>query len=301
MGAALVLEPNFATAILGGGFVRHAGSPTQRERLVPRIAEGRMKLAAGLLEPGSRDELAAARTQAECSPDGWRLTGKKTLVLHGGNADAIFVTAATGGGLGLFLVDRAAPGLTIEAYPTHDGLRAAEVRLDAVHVADDDVFGRPGEALPIVKRVVEEGIAALCAEAVDAMTVMLALTVDYLKVRQQFGGPIGRFQALQHKAAEMYIAIEQARSAALLATRALALDDPVRRAREIHAAKAVVGREARFLGETAIQLHGGIGVSLENAVGHFFKRTTALDLPFGDADSHLAALATLSNDKVTTK
>lgn len=163
------------------------------------------------------------------------------------------------------------------------------------------MFSPPGEAQLLLQSVVDEAIAALCAESVGAMTAMLALTVDYLKVRQQFGGPIGRFQALQHKAAEMHVGVEQARSAALLATRALSLPDATERSRTIHAAKAVVGREARFVGETAVQLHGGIGVSRESAVGHHFKRTTAIDLLFGDGDHHVAALALLSHDKATTQ
>jgi alkylation response protein AidB-like acyl-CoA dehydrogenase len=216
LGKALILEPYFATVVLGGSILRHGGTVEQRSRLVPQVAEGRLKLAFAYLEPHSRYDLGDVQTRADSTDDGWRISGKKTVVLHGGSADKIFVTARTGdvaGGetpVGLFLVDAKAPGVSIQDYLTHDGLHAADITCDGVSVAAQDVFGIPGKALPLVQRVVDDAIAALCAEALGAMTIMLDLTVDYLKVRNQFGGPIGRFQALQHRASEMYVAVEQA-------------------------------------------------------------------------------------------
>ena len=297
LGKALILEPYFATVILGGSVLRHGGTPEQRARLVPQVAEGALKLAFACLEPQSRYDLGDVETRAEQAGDGWRVTGKKTVVIHGGSADRIFVTARTGETadgktpVGLFLVDATAAGVAIDDYLTHDGLRAADVTFDGVAVSAQDVFGTPGEALPLVQRVVDEAIAVLCAEALGAMTVMLDLTVDYLKVRNQFGGPIARFQALQHRASEMYVAVEQARSMTLFATAMLASPDDEERSNAVRAAKFSIGREGRFVGESAIQLHGGIGMTMENAVGHYFKRMTMIDLLFGDSDHHMAALA----------
>lgn len=298
MGAALVLEPYFATAILGGALLRHAGSDAQRARLVPPIAEGALKLAFAYLERQSRYDLGDVLTRAEAVAGGsHRITGHKVLVVHGGSADKIFVTAATGAAMdgkapvGLFLVDAKAPGVTMTEYLTQDGLRAADISFDGVMVGPDDTYGRPGRALPLVQRAVEDAIAALCAEALGAMTVMLDATVAYLKVRKQFGTPLSRFQALQHRAAEMYIAVEQARSMTVFATMMLGSADDEARTQAVRAAKVAIGREGRFVGENAIQLHGGIGMTMENAVAHYFKRVTMIDLVFGDADTHLAALA----------
>jgi alkylation response protein AidB-like acyl-CoA dehydrogenase len=170
-------------------------------------------------------------------------------------------------------------------------MRAAEVTFDNVAVGKDDVIGDPENGLPLVRRVVDAGIAALSAEAVGVMSAMHALTVDYLKVRKQFGVPIAAFQVLQHKAVDMFVALEQARSISLYATMMADSDDEAERARAMHAAKAEIGRGGRLCGENAIQLHGGVGMTMEYAVGHYFKRLTAIDLTFGDSDHHLRKLA----------
>jgi pimeloyl-CoA dehydrogenase small subunit len=296
-GRALVREPYFATVVLGGGLIRHGGSAAQQSDLLPQIAAGELTLAFAHVERQSRYDLADVTTTARREGDGWVLTGTKSVVLHGDSADKVIVTARVAGerrdrdGIGLFLVDGTAPGVSRRGYATQDGLRAAELTLESVRVGADAVLGELGKGLPIAERVVDEAIAALCAEAVGAMGEAHRITVEYLKVRKQFGVPIGSFQALQHRAADMTVALEQARSMALFATMMAAEDDAGARHRAVAAAKVQVGRAARFVGQQAIQLHGGIGMTMEYPVGHYFKRLTMIDTLFGDADHHLAALA----------
>ena len=297
LGRALVLEPYLATVVLAGGVLRHAGSKEQRARLVPKIADGSLILALAHAERQSRYDLADVATSAKRDGAGYVLDGGKGLVLHGDGADQFVVSARVAGkprdrdGIGLFLVDAKAKGVAIRGYQTIDGLRAAEVTLSGVKVGADGVIGEPGKALAVIERVVDEGMAALCAEAVGAMEVMHEATVDYLKTRRQFGVPIGNFQVLQHAAVDMLMATEQARSMAMLATMMAAEPNAVERHKSIAAAKVQIGRSGRFVGKTATQLHGGIGMTMEYKVGHYFKRVTAIDVLFGDADHHLAAIA----------
>jgi pimeloyl-CoA dehydrogenase small subunit len=296
-GGALALEPYFATVVLGGGFMRHGGHDELLADLVPQIAEGKLTLAFAQTERHSRWNLADVATTARRDGAGWVLDGEKGVVLHGDSAGKLVVTARTGGsprdrdGIGLFLVDATAPGVSRRGYPTQDGLRAAEVTLAGVRVGPEAVLGEPGAALPLIERVVDEAIAALCAEAVGAMAVMHELTVDYLKTRRQFGREIGSFQVLQHRAVDMLIAVEQARSMAMLATMMAAEEDAAERKNALSAAKAQIGRSGKFVGQQAIQLHGGIGMTMEYKVGHYFKRVTMIDMTFGDADHHLRSLA----------
>jgi alkylation response protein AidB-like acyl-CoA dehydrogenase len=227
----------------------------------------------------------------------WVLDGEKGVVLHGDTADKLIVTARVGGGqrdrggVGVFIVDVKAPGVSRRGYPTQDGLRAAEVTLAGVQVGPEGVLGQPGEGLPLVERVVDEAIAALCAEAVGAMAAMHELTLDYLKTRRQFGREIGSFQALQHRAVDMLVALEQARSMAMFGTMMAAEEDAVERRNALSAAKVQIGRSGRLIGQQAVQLHGGIGMTMEYKVGHYFKRVTMIDTMFGDADHHLRELA----------
>jgi len=297
LGGALALEPYFPTVVLGGSMLRFGGNDDQRAELIPAVAEGALKLALAQGERHSRYDLHHVETTAKRDGSGYVLHGQKSVVLHGDSADKLFVTARAAGGprdeggIGVFLVDATAEGVSVRGYPTQDGARAAEVTLDNVRVGDDAVFGDPENGLALVQRVVDAGIAALCSEAVGVMSAMHALTVDYLKVRKQFGVPIASFQVLQHAAVDMFVAIEQARSIALYATMMADSEDQIERARAMHAAKAEIGRGGRICGENAIQLHGGVGMTMEYAVGHYFKRMTMLDLAFGDADHHLRALA----------
>jgi pimeloyl-CoA dehydrogenase small subunit len=296
-GRALALEPYFATVVLGGGFLRHGGHDDLLADLAPQIAEGRLTISIAQTERHSRWNLADVATTARRDGAGWVLDGEKGLVLYGDSADKLIVTARTGGGrrdrdgIGLFLVDSTAPGVSRRGYPTQDGLRAAEVTLSGVRVGPEAVLGEPGAGLRLVERVVDEAIAALCAEAAGAMAVMHELTVDYLKTRRQFGREIGSFQVLQHRAVDMLIAVEQARSMAMFATMMASEENAAERKTALSAAKAQIGRSGKFVGQQAIQLHGGIGMTIEYKVGHYFKRVTMIDMIFGDADHHLRALA----------
>jgi pimeloyl-CoA dehydrogenase small subunit len=298
-GRALVLEPYLATVVLGGGLLRRGGSEAQREALIPKIAGGDLMLAFAHAERQSRYELADVATTARRDGAGYVLDGAKTLVLHGDCAHKLIVSARLAGarrerdGIGLFLLDADAAGVARRAYPTIDGLHAAEVTLASARVGADAVLGEPGKAYALIERVVDAAIAALAAEAVGAMAAMQETTVDYLKTRRQFGVPIGSFQVLQHRAADMLIALEQARSMAMLAT--MLAEDPndAERRRAVAAAKVQIGRSGRFVGQQAVQLSGGIGVTMEYKIGHYFKRVSAIDTLFGDADYHLAELARL--------
>jgi pimeloyl-CoA dehydrogenase small subunit len=296
-GGALALEPFLATIVLGGGCLRLGATAELRASLIPKIVNGDLLLAFAHAERQSRYDLADVALTARKDGSNYVLDGAKTLIVHGDCADKLIVSARLAGerrdqhGIGLFLVDADAAGLSRRGYPTVDGLRAAEVTLAGVRVGAEAVIGEPGNAFPLIARVVDAAIAALAAEAVGAMAAMHQLTVDYLKTRKQFGVPIGSFQVLQHRAADMLIALEQARSMCMLATMMTDERDEVDRCKAIAAAKVQIGRSGRFIGQQAIQLHGGIGMTMEYKVGHYFKRVTAIDTLFGDADHHLAKLA----------
>jgi pimeloyl-CoA dehydrogenase small subunit len=298
-GQVLALEPYLATVVLGGGFLRLGGSAAMRADLVPKIASGELRLAFAHGERQARYDLADVVTAARRDGAGFVLDGTKSLVLHGDAADRLVVSARVAGaqrdrtGLALFLVDAAASGVTRRGFPTVDGLRAAEVTLANVRVEADAVIGEAGNGFALIERVVDAAIAALAAEAVGAMAAMHALTVEYLKTRRQFGVPIGNFQVLQHRAADMLVALEEARSLALLAAMTAEEPDAIERRKAMAAAKVQIGRSGRIVGQGAIQLHGGMGMTMEHPVGHYFKRVTMIDTMFGDADHHLAALARL--------
>ena len=296
-GRALALEPYLATVVLGGGFLRHGGSAEQCADLIPQIADGSLTVAFAHTERQSRYDLYDIETRAVRDGAGWMLDGKKGVVVHGDTADKLVVTARVGGGrrdrdgIAAFIVDGKAAGVSRLGYPTQDGLRAAEITLANVRVGPEGALGEPGKALPLIERVVDEAIAALCAEAVGAMAVMHELTVEYLKTRRQFGREIGSFQILQHRAVDMLIALEQARSMAMFATMMAAEENAAERRNAVAAAKVQIGRSGKFIGQQAIQLHGGIGMTMEYKVGHYFKRVTMIDTMFGDADHHLRELA----------
>jgi pimeloyl-CoA dehydrogenase small subunit len=295
-GRGLILEPYLATVVLGAGVLRRTASAAQGQALFPVIIDGSTKLALAHVERHSRYDLADVATTARRDGDAWVLDGAKSVVLHGDCADLLIVTARTGGsqrdagGIGLFLVDARADGVARRGYPTQDGLRAAEVTLAGARAS---VLGDPGGGLPIAEQVVDEAIAALCAEAVGVMAAMQELTVDYLKTRKQFGRAIGEFQVLQHRAVDMLVAVEQARSMATFASMMATETDPTERRRAMAAAKVQIGRSGKLVGQEAIQLHGGIGMTQEYKVGHYFKRMTMIDMLFGDADMHLSRLAAL--------
>lgn len=297
LGRALALEPYLATVVLAGGLIRHAGSDAQKSSLVPRIADGSLILAFAHGERQARYELADVATTARKDGDDWVIDGEKGIVLHGDSADELIVSARISGqrrdrdGIALFLVDANASGIVRRGYPTVDGLRAAEIAFSGVRVKADGALGTPGKALATIERVVDEAIAALAAESIGVMSVMHEMTVDYLKTRKQFGTAIGAFQVLQHRSVDMLIALEQARSMAYYATMMATDPDAAERRKAMAAAKVQIGRSGKFVGQQAIQLHGGIGMTEEYKVGHYFKRMTMIDTLFGPADHHLRALA----------
>jgi pimeloyl-CoA dehydrogenase small subunit len=297
MGKALVVEPYFATVVLGGGFLRHGGSEAQRQAHVPSIVDGSKTFAFAQLEKNSRYDLADVTTTAKKKGSGWVISGEKFVVANGDSADVLVVTARTKGGqrdrsgIGVFLVPANANGVRAKGYPTQDGLRAANITFEAVEVGADAVLGDPENGLPLVERVVDEARAALCSEAVGAMDESLKTTIEYLKTRQQFGVNIGKFQALQHRGSDMFVALEQARGIAMYGTMAVNYDDAQERSTAIAAAKVQIGRSAKYIGQQSIQLHGGVGMTMEYKIGHYFKRLTMIESTFGDADYHLKKIA----------
>jgi pimeloyl-CoA dehydrogenase small subunit len=296
-GRHLVLEPYLASVVLGGTAVRLAGSAGQQAEVLPGVAAGTTKLAFAHAERQARYDLTDVLTTAAPRDGGFVLEGAKSVVPHGESADRLVVSARTAGardeaeGISLFLVDGDAPGVARRGYALRDGTRAAEVSLSGVRVPASALLGERDGALPVIERVVEAGIAATAAEVVGAMEAMQAMTLDYLKTRQQFGRPIGDNQALQHRAAEMMVALEQGRSMAMLAAMMVEEPEAEDRARNISMAKVGVGQAGRFVSQNAIQLHGGIGMTEEYAVGHFFRRVMVIEHMFGDTAHHLDRLA----------
>lgn len=284
LGRGLVVEPYFAT-VLGAQFLKLAGG---QEGLLERVAAGELKLACALGEQQSRhafnDVLAADSAGAG------RITGRKTVVLHGGQAGSFIVSARSSGaqrdtdGISLYLVLRDAAGVQVTDYRTVDGQRAATVEFKNVQ---GTLLGAQGKGWPLIEAACDYGAALLCAEAIGAMDAIFAATLEYLKTRQQFGAPIGKFQALQHRMADMFIHLEQARSMAMLAAVKVGSDDAEERRRVVSAAKVRVGQAARFVGQQAVQLHGGMGVTDELPAAHYFKRLAMIEVTLGDADHHL--------------
>lgn len=297
MGRHITLEPWFSTVVLGGGFLRHGGAADLRADMVAGIAGGGVLLAFAQQERQSRYDLHDVATTAKKDGGAWVITGRKGMVLHGDTADHFVVTARVSGnrrdagGIGVFLVPAKGEGVSVRGFRQVDGNRAAEVEFSDARA--EHVLGTPEDGLALVNKVVDEAIAALAAEAIGAMDVVHAMTLDYMKTRQQFGKPIGSFQALQHKAADMLVAIEQSRSMAYFATMAARDPDAEERRRNMHAVKAQIGRSQRLVGQEAIQLHGGIAMTMEYAAGHYFKRLTVNEATFGDTDFHLRSLSDL--------
>jgi pimeloyl-CoA dehydrogenase small subunit len=293
LGKALVLEPYLATVVIGGGFLRHGGSDAQKAAYVPAIIDGSKTFAFAQVEKNSRYDLHDVSTTAKKKGAGWVIDGEKFVVINGENADTLIVTARTKGarrdktGVGVFLVPAGAKGVTKKSYPTQDGLHAADITFTGVEVDGSAAIGNPEDALALIERVVDDARMALCAEAVGLMDESLKTTVEYIKTRKQFGVAIGTFQSLQHRASDMFVAVEQARSMSMFATMASEFDDAKERAKAIAAAKVQIGKSAKFVGQQSIQLHGGIGMTMEAKIGHYFKRLTMIENTFGDTDYHL--------------
>lgn len=298
MGRAIAIEPYLQTVVLGGGALKAVGG-AQAEAVIPQIISGEAILAFAYAEPQGRYNLANLTTTAKKDGAGYVLNGHKAVVHAAPWATHLLITARSGGdqsereGISLFLIDASADGVVKRDYPTVDGLRASEVYLENVAVGGDALLGDEGGALPVIEQIVDEATAALCHEAVGVMQQLHGQTLEYAKQRNQFGQPIGRFQVLQHRIVDMFLELEQARSMALMAT--LKLDMPAdERKAAVSQAKAKIAKACQITGQSAVQTHGGIGITQELAVGHYFMRATMIEKQFGDADHHFGRYEALA-------
>jgi len=298
-GKALVVEPYVPTVVIGAGALIYAGSAAQKDAHLGAIAGGERVIAFAQAEPKSRWALNDVSTTAKKDGAGYVLSGQKAVVIGAPQADYLLVTARTSGGqrdakgISLFLVPKNAKGISTRDYPTMDDTRASEVYFENVSVGADALVGAADGALPLVERLVDNANAAYCHEAVGCLRLMTSLTQEYAKQRKQFGKAIAEFQVIQHRLVDMFMNTEESVSMALLATLKLDASDD-ERAKAVSAAKVSIGRASRFVGQAAVQVHGGMGVTDEMRVGHYFKRTTMLDSTFGNVDSHLKRYAALT-------
>lgn len=293
MGRHVVLEPYIWTVVVGGTLLREGFSGERRNTLLTGMVEGKLQLALAALEDDVGQDFSIVETQARRVGGGWTLHGRKSVVPNGGIADMFFVSARTQDGVALFLVPRSAPGLRVRKYRSNDGQTAAELRLDAVWVNGEDRLAYPQGAVALLELAADHGAAAVCAEVVGSCAWLVETTCDYLKTREQYGAPLAKFQVLQHKLADMYVAVELSRSMAHVATAALS-KDPNERRREVSAARIQSIRCARLVGRDAVQMHGGMGMSQELDVSAHFQRLTMSTLQFGDEAFHLGRMARLS-------
>ena len=300
MGKRLVVEPYVPTVVIAGQLLAQAGSDALKEEWLPKIAAGESIIAFAFAESQGRYNLADLKTTARKQGTSFILNGHKSVVIAAPWADQLIVTARTSGtqresrGVSLFLVDKKSKGISTRDYPTVDGGRASEVTFENVEVPAPRAIGTIDAGLPLIERAVDHGIAATCAEACGAMKVLLDATVEYSKNRKQFGVPIGKFQVLQHRMVDMFMNYEQAVSITLMVTLRLGESD-AERARAASAAKVEIGKAGRFVGQQAVQIHGGMGMTDELNVGHYFKRLTIIDTLYGATDHHLRRFSSLSN------
>ncbi len=298
-GKGLVVEPYVPTVLLAGALLRIAGKSAQKERYLPRIIDGSLQAAFAFAEPQGRFNLADLTTTAKKDGEDWLLEGYKCVVLNGPSADLLVVSARTTGaqrartGVSLFLVDASAAGVSRRDYPTVDALRASEITFENVRLGKDAVLGRVGRALPVIEQAIDEATLAIGAEAVGCMEVLYKATVEYCKTREQFGQPIGKFQVLQHRMVDMFMEYEQSKSLMYMAAMRMAEGYGDEAKKAVSAFKVQVGKSGRFVGQNAVQLHGGMGMTDELNVGHYFKRLTTVDTLFGNVDHHLRRFGSL--------
>jgi pimeloyl-CoA dehydrogenase small subunit len=298
-GRGMLVEPYLATVVLGGSAIALAGSDDRRAEILGGVAAGERLLAFAHGERLSRYRLRQVETTARREGDGWVLDGEKTTVIHGGDADTLIVSARTSGGkddeagISLFVVPADTAGVIRRAYPTIDGMRGADISFAGVTLPGDALLGEADKAYGVIEHVEQHGIAAVAAESLGAMQASLDISVEYLKTRTQFGRPIGEFQVLQHRAADMFVAVEEARSIAIYAAMMVSETDPIVRRHAMATAKVQIGLSAREVGQGGVQLHGGIGITEEYAVGHYFKRLSLIERQFGDVEHHMALLASM--------
>jgi alkylation response protein AidB-like acyl-CoA dehydrogenase len=299
-GRSLLLEPVLSSGVIATAVLRAYAEEAPAGELLAALAAGDKIAVLAHFESGARFTTQWVTTRAQRRGDAYRLDGHKAVVMHAPAADALLVSARTAGepgdaeGVSLFLVPRTARGVVLDAYPTVDGQRAADVYLQNVELPASSRLGAEGQALAAIETGLDIGLAALCADSVGVMQALLEATIEYVRTRQQFGQPIGRFQALQHRIADMLIQVESARSMSYLAALRCTAPDLVERRRALSAAKAVIGQAGRYVGQQAVQLHGGMGMTDELRVSHLFRRLTAAQLMFGDSDVHLQRYASLT-------
>ena len=296
-GKGLVLEPFLASVVMGGGAIKKGASESLKNEILPGLIEGTKQLSFAYAEQQSRFDLEDVITSARKEGDGFVLNGQKSMVQNAETADHIIVAARTSGGqidedgITLFLVDANSEGLSMDNFPTVDGLRASEITLENVSVSEDRVIGNIDEGFEILQSIANDAILALSAEAVGAMEVLYKDTVEYTQQREQFDHPMSEFQVLQHRMVDMFMEYEQCKSMLYRATME-SVQDPIAAQRTIHGLKHLIGKSGLFVGENAVQLHGGMGVTEELRVGHFFKRLLVIDSMFGNADHHLQKFTT---------
>ena len=297
-GRALVVEPFVPTAVIGGGLLRRTGTDAQKQEWLAKIGAGKTIIAFAFAEPQGRYNLADLMTIAKKQDRSYVLNGQKAVVLGGPWADTLIVTARTCGGqrdakgVTVFLVDKKSKGISSRDYPTVDGQRASELTFENVQVPATNLIGEPDEGLKLIEQATDEAIAAHCSEAVGCMKVLLNATVEYSRTRKQFGVAIGKFQVLQHRMVDMFMNTEQSASITLMAT--LKLDEnPTNRKKAVSGAKVQIGRAGRAVGQESVQIHGGMGMTDELNIGHYFKRVTMIDTLYGNVDHHLKRYASL--------
>lgn len=301
LGSRLVVEPYLSTVVIGGGFLKAAGGAAAGD-LIGRIIGGQAITAFAYAEPHARYDWADLKTTAKKDGAGYVLNGHKAVVRDAPHATHLIVSARTGGGqrdregVSLFLIEKGAQGISTRDYPTVDGGRASEVYFENASVPVDALLGTEGAAMPLIERVIDEATVAICAEAGGVMRQMHLQTMDYAKQRKQFGRAIADFQVLQHRMVDMFMEVEQSISLTLMATLKLEESD-AERMKAVSAAKSRVGKACKFVGQSAIQIHGGMGMTDELAVGHYFKRATMIESQFGSIDHHLARYERLAFDE----
>ena len=296
LGRGLIVEPYLANVVLAGGVLKRAANNSQKEQWLSPLISGELQATLAFVEPQARYDINNIATTAVRDGDSWRLNGSKGYVLNGANADLVIVPARTSGeqrdtsGVTLFGVPGDTAGISVRDYETIDGQRAAEIDMKDVALPLDAVIGKVDAGFDALQSTVDDATFAVCAEAVGIMSVLTEKTIEYSKSRVQFGVPISSFQALQHRMVEMYTACEQSRSLLMWAAMTIA-DDGDDAAKAVHSLKYQIGVAGKLVGEEAVQIHGGMGVTWELDVAHYFKRLTAIGLMFGNADWHLDRLS----------
>ncbi|MEC7078560.1 MAG: acyl-CoA dehydrogenase family protein [Pseudomonadota bacterium] len=298
-GRGLLIEPFLATVILAGGAIKHGGSEEQKSQYLPGIIDGSKHAALAFVEPQARFNIADITTTATADGDGYVLNGYKAVVLNGPQADFLVVSARTSGeqrdedGVSLFVMDAATAGISRRDYPTVDAFRASEITFENVKIGADSLVGEAGKGLPILQQAIDDGVLSVGAEAVGCMEVLYKDTVEYCKQREQFGQPIGKFQVLQHRMVDMFMEHEQSKSLMFMAAMRMAEGYGAEAQKAVSAFKVQVGKSGKFVGQNAVQLHGGMGMTEELNIGHYFKRLTIIDTLFGNVDFHLQRFGAL--------